>query len=101
MLTSTVLTGANFNELIALPSSERNQTVAAPGPTVVAAFTRESLRLHSIGASHGKHADAIGQQAITPTKAGQSQLVVLGSNVFGQSGLALAQSGRSPPLSKI
>jgi hypothetical protein len=101
LLTSAVLTGANFNELTALHDSEPNHAVSAPGPISGAAFTRESLRLHTVGASQGKHPDTIGGEAITPPKVSNSRLIVFGGGLFGQSGLALAESGRSPPLSKI
>jgi hypothetical protein len=96
-----VATGANFNELTSLLGSQPSQAVAAPGTPIVAVFTRESLRLNTVGASQGKHSDAAIREIITPPNVSYSGLIVFGDGLFGQSGLALAQSGRSPPLSKI
>ena len=101
LLTSTVAAGADFNEFTSLPGSQPSQAVAAPGPPIVAAFTRESWRLNTVGASQGKHSDAASREVVTPPNVSNSGLIVFGGGLFGQSGLALAQSGRSPPLSKI
>ena len=97
LLASSVPTGTPLNETTVLSGSERNYVVAAPGPPIVSAVTRQSSRLHSIRAPQSKHSAAIGPEARVAPKVGDSGFITFGDDLFGPSVFALARPGRSPP----